>query len=120
LLINLQPFARPMKLEVLLGEERHVAGIAEDNEEKRHAMKASLRRVAGLAEEGLFALRHEVLWEFEMIHTAPDDWAEFVNKPTFGRIEADQELLDAAMSRPDGNIILTEEDLLFVYEKKRS
>ena len=71
-----------------------------------------------LAAAGLFSLRHEALWQFEIQFLSHAAWAEFGNKPTCGGIESDPELLDAALSRPDGRIILTEENLALVYTRQ--
>jgi len=105
-----------MDLEVRLGGERRPAGIAEDDLAKRESMRQALRTVAELTRAGLFSLRNEAVWRFELQFQSPADWTEFVDKPSCGGVEADQELLDAALSRPDGCVILTEEDLALVYE----
>ena len=106
-----------MDLEVRLGGERRPAGIAEDDPAKCENMRQALRTVAELARAGLFSLRNEAMWQFEVQFQSPADWTEFVDKPSCGGVEADQELLDAALLRPDGCIILTEEDMASVYER---
>ena len=109
-----------MDLEVRLGSERCPAGIAQDSPAKREDMREALRTVAELVTAGLFSLRNKAVWRFELQFQSPTDWTEFVDKPTCGGVEAEQELLDTALSRPDGRIILTEENLAFVYERLAS
>ena len=117
MLINLQPYGRPMNLEVRFGDQRSPAGVARDNPDKLGDMRESLRTVAELATAGLFSLRHEAAWQFEIHFPSPADWKEFLDKPTCGGVEADSELLDAALSQPDGSIVLTEENLTLVHER---
>ena len=80
-------------------------------------MRAALSTTSELAASGLFSLRHEAVWRFEMQYSSPPDWMEFVNKPTCGGVDVDQKLLDAALSQPGGRIILTEENFALVYER---
>lgn len=107
-----------MDLEVRLGDDRRPVGNAQDCPIKIADMKAALRTVAELVAAGLFSLRHEALWQFEIQFLSQAAWAEFGNKPTCGGIESDPESLDAALSRPDGRIILTEENLALVYTRQ--
>jgi len=117
LLINLQPYAEPISIEVHVGGERRQAGIARDIAEKLVAMKASLRTLAELVESGLFSLLDEVKWQFEMQYHSLEDWQEFLDRPTCGGAEVDRKLLDAAFARQDGYIISTEDDLALMYER---
>ena len=109
-----------MDVEVHVGGERRRVGTAQDSAEKHMDMREALRSVSALAAAGLFSLRHEAVWQFELEYETPEDWADFTDKPTCGGIEADPELLDAALSQPDGRIILTEENLTRVYERRAS
>ena len=45
------------------------------------------------------------------------DWREFVERPTCGGIEADPRQLDEALARPDGCVVVTEDNLAAVYER---
>ena len=93
-----------MSLEVRLADERSAAGVAQDNPTKCEDMTASLDTVAKLVAAGWFSLRGEAVWQFEIQFRSQLDWAEFLARPSFGSAEADQNLLDAALSRPDGCI----------------
>ena len=117
MLINLQPFARPINLEVRLGDEREPAGTALDCAEKLVSMKGSLLALAASITDGLFALRDEMHWQFEMRYPTSAEWQDFIDRPSFGGVEADQELIDAALERPDGCVVSTEDDLAQSYER---
>jgi hypothetical protein len=117
LLINLQPYAKPMQVEVLLGDERRALGTAQDSVEKREEMRGALRRVAETVADGLFALRDQAKWRFEMEFTSEPDWREFIEKPTFGGVQADLRPIADALARPDGSVILTEDNLGEIYER---
>ena len=106
-----------MDLEVRLGAELFPAGAARDSPAKCGDMREALRTLAELTTAGLFSLRSQALWRVEIQFRESADWAEFLDKPTCGGVEADEELLDTALSRPDGCIILTEENLAAVYER---
>ena len=111
MLINLQPFANPIRLEVCLGDERHPAGTALDCAKKLEGMRTTLGILAESNQHGLFVRREELNWSFEMRYTAAADWQEFVERPSFGSLEVDPDLLAAALERPDGCVISTEDDL---------
>ena len=117
LLINLQPYARPINLGVRLGGERRDAGIALENTEKLEDMKASLRTVTEDVAAGLFSMRNELKWQFEMQYPTPADWREFLDRPSNGGIEADPELIEDALGRPDGYVYSVEDDLAQAYER---
>ena len=117
MLINLQPYARPIDIEVRAGGERRQAGNARDIDEKLVAMKASLGVIAELVRNGLFSLRNEAKWRFEMQYHSPADWQEFLDRPTCGGAEVEQELLDAAFAQQDGYVVSTEDDLAQSYER---
>ena len=107
-----------MDLEVQFGNERQPVGTARDNPAKIADMTQALQSVDDAVRAGLFAPRDEVVWRFEIRFPSPEDWAEFVDKPTCGGIEADQAQLDAALARQDGCIVLTEDDLASVYTRR--
>ena len=117
-LINLQPYAERMDVEVRFGDERSLAGSAVDCPAKLADMQAALRSVSELTTAGLFSLRDQTKWHFETQIASPEEWAEFVTKPTCGGIEADSERLAAALARPDGCIVLTEPNLAAVYHRE--
>ena len=111
LLINLQPYARPLNLQGRRGDDVRQAGSAMENDEKLRDMKASLRELEESGANGLFALRREEHWQFEMRYRTIADWQEFLERPRHGGVEADQELLDAALPPADGSVFSTEDDL---------
>ena len=117
MLVNLQPHGKPMDVEVRLGDRCHLAGVARDCPTKLEDMKASLATLARSVASGLFSLRNKAVWQFEMHYSSSPDWMEFVNKPTCGGIEADRDLLDAALSQPGGRIATIEETFAVVYER---
>jgi hypothetical protein len=117
LLINLQPYARPINIEVRVGGESRQAGIARDIAEKLVAMKASLRVVAKLVGSGLYSLREEAEWQFEMQYHSAADWQEFLDRPTCGGADVDQKLFDATFAQQDGYVVSTEDDLAQSYER---
>ena len=117
MLINLQPYAKPMQVEVRVGDARRAVGTAQDSAEKRVNMRESLLRVDEAVAAGLFSLRDEAKWRFQMEYSTEEDWKEFAEKPTCGGIEADPRQLDEAFVRSDGWVILTEDDLASVYER---
>ena len=90
MLINLQPYAEPIRLDVCLGDERRRAGIAWDSDEKLECMKAALRELAGSGASGLFVARQEFQWRCEMRIPTPEAWQEFLDRPSFCSVEADQ------------------------------
>lgn len=93
------------------------AGSAWDQDDKRDAMKASLRTVAELVAEGLFALRRAAVWEFEMRYPELQDWEEFLNRPTCGGADVDSRRVREAFARPGGEIVSFEENLALVYTR---
>ena len=107
-----------MSLEVHLGARRLPAGEARETPEKYEDMRQALRKIAELTTAGLFALRRDAMWEFELHYESPEDWTEFHQRPNCGGVDADPELLDAALVRTDGRIVLTEENLAQVYERR--
>jgi hypothetical protein len=115
-LINLQPYARPINLEVRLGGQRRQAGIALENPEKLEDMKQSLLEVAGSVAAGWFSPRDELKWQFEMRYPTPEDWQEFLDRPSNGGVEADQKLLETALERTDGYVCSVEDDLAQLYK----
>ena len=117
MLVNLQPYAKSMNLEVRLGDERHPAGVALDNANMQEDMRASRRTLAGLSASGLFSLRREIFFELEFHFPSREDWTEFVGRPRAGGFEADHELLDSAHSRGDGRIVAIEEVVAGAYER---
>jgi hypothetical protein len=117
LLINLQPYAKPMQVEVRFGDDRREVGTAQDNADKRRNMRESLRRIDEMVAAGLFSLRDKANWRFRMEYSSEEDWKEFTEKPTCGGIEADPQQLDEAFAHPDGWVITTEDDLASVYER---
>ncbi len=117
MLINLQPYARPINIEVRVGGERRQAGIARDTADRLVAMKASLHTVDELVENGLFSLRDEVKWQLEMQYHSAADWQEFLHRPTCGGADVDQKLLDATFAQQDGYVVSTEDDLAQSYER---
>ena len=116
-MVNLQPFAEPMRVEARLGDETRSIGSAWDTDEKQAAMLSALGAVDSLAEAGLFRKLAEAVWSFEMHHTDLAAWRGFVEKPTRGGVEVDQELLDEALRREDGRVVTFEEDLARLFER---
>ena len=106
-----------MDLEVCLGERRIPVGVARDLPDKLVNMKQALRALAELTAAGLFSLRGNAAWEFQNQFWSPPDWREFIERPACGGVEADQGVLEAALARPDGYVLLTEENLAAVYER---
>jgi len=106
-----------MQVEVRVGAERRVVGTAQDSVDKRADMRESLRRVAEMVASDHFSLGDEAKWRFQMEYTSEEDWKEFAEKPTCGGIEADPRQLAEALARPDGRVILTEDNLASVYER---
>ena len=88
-----------------------------ENDEKLEDMKASLRELEKFVTNGSFALRSEVHWQFEMRYPTVADWKEFLERPSHGGVEADQEMLDAALTHADGYVFSTEDDLAQSYER---
>ena len=117
LLINLQPFAKPMRVEMRIGAQRRVVGSAQDSADKRADMRAALRRVAEMVAAGRFSLCDEVSWRFQMEHWSEEDWNEFAEKPDCGGVEADPRQLDEALAHTEGCVILTEYNLASVYQR---
>ena len=118
LLINLQPYAEPMQVEVRIGGERRTVGTARDCDDKQADMRASLCRLAEVVEAGLFALRAESHWRFEMEFPTAEDWREFAEKPSCGGIDADARQLAAVLAQPDGAVIVSDDELAAVYERR--
>ena len=106
-----------MQVEVRLGESRHTVETAQDSVEKIADMRGALLRVAETVADGLFSLRDEAKWHLRMEFTLEQDWREFLEHPTFGGIGADPRQLAEAPSRPDGCVIVTEDNLATVYER---
>ena len=106
-----------MRVEVRVGDERRVVGTAQDSADKHADMRGSLRRVAEMVAAGLFRLRDEAKWLFEMEFRTEADWKEFAEKPTCGGIVADPRQLDEALARPDACVIVTQDNLAAVYER---
>ncbi len=108
----MQPHGKPLDVEVRLGAETRVAGIAFDNPTSLEDMRHSLRRLDGLVAEGLLALRRRLSFEFEFHFESPEDWSAFLERPRAGGLEVDGELLDkglSALSRGEGGIVAVEE-----------
>ena len=72
---------------------------------------------ASIAASGMLSLVDRAVWQFEMQFPSAADWKDFVEKPTCGGIESDQEQLDAALSQTDGSIVIVEENFALVYER---
>ena len=106
-----------MQVDVRVGSERRTVGSAQDNADKRAHMRGALHRVAETVETGLFMFRDEAKWRFQTEFTSEEDWKEFAEKPTCGGIAADSRQLDEALARPDGCVILTEDNLASIYER---
>ena len=117
LLVNMQPYARPMEVEVRFGADRRTAGVAHDSDAKLEDMRASWRTVADLTAAGLFALRGESTCAYEFHFPGSKEWQEFVEKPNPIAIEAKSALLKEALACPDGLIVVTEENLGRLYER---
>jgi hypothetical protein len=116
-LINLQPHAKPMRVDVCVDGETRPIGSARDTEEKQVDMRSSLRTLESLVAAGMFRQLAEGVWSFEMHYTDLGDWRAFVEKPTCGGVEVQQEQLEAALQREDGRVITAEEDLARVFER---
>ena len=80
-------------------------------------MRAALRRVAETVTVGLFLLRGEAKWRLRMEFTTAQDWKEFLENPTCGGVEADRRQIDEALARPDGSVIVTEDNLAAAYQR---
>ena len=109
-----------MDLEVRLGSEHQSAGLAFDNSSTREDMGASRRTLAGPAAAGLFSLRCELFYKLEFHFRSPEDWSAFLERPRAGGLEADQELLDKALSAlagGEGRIVAIEEVVATAYER---
>lgn len=104
-----------MLVEARVGNERRALGTARDSPDKRSDMRAALRRVAEAVAAGLFSPRAEANWLLEMVFPSEQDWQEFADKPTCGGIEADPRQLEEALARPDGCIIVTDDNVAAVY-----
>ena len=120
MLINVQPDGRPMNLEVRLGSEPRPAGIVFDDSETLEDMGASRRTLAELAADGLFSFQCEISYRLEFHFESAEDWSAFLERPNAGGLEADQELLDMALSafsRGEGRIVAIEENLAGAYER---
>jgi hypothetical protein len=117
LLVNLQPLGESMDLEVRLGAERPGTGRVFDDEEAQEDMKSAHRTLAALADEGLFTLHDTTTFRLEFhFHTA-EDWREFLARPKAGSVEADPQLLAAALAHPQGSIVTTEQTSATTYDR---
>ena len=106
-----------MEGEVRFGADRRTAGVAHDSDAKLKDMRASLRTVADLTAAGLFALRGESTCAYEFHFPGSEEWQEFVEKPNPIAIEAEPALLEQALARPDGRIVVTEENIGRLYAR---
>ena len=106
-----------MEVEVRFGANRRTAGVAHDSDAKLEDMRASLRTVADLTAAGLFVLRGESTCAYEFHFPGIEEWQEFVEKPNPIAIEADPALLKEALARPDGLIVVTEENIGRLYKR---
>ncbi|NIM01194.1 MAG: hypothetical protein GTN89_10195 [Acidobacteria bacterium] len=117
MLINLQPYAQPIRIEVHQAAAAHEAGVVFENEEKREDMRSSLREVKQAVADGLFALKREIHWQLEMRYRTRDEWDEFLERPSHGGIEADEEAIHAALARPRDSVLTIEDDSARLYER---
>ena len=104
----MQPRTEPMQLEVRFGLRREPAGIAHDSHDAQEDMRSARRTLAELVAAGLFTLRAETACTLEFHFQSVEDWTEFVERPRAGAVEADQRLLDRALSalaRGEGAIV---------------
>ncbi len=101
-----------------LGSERRSAGIAFDNPRSREDMRLSHRELTELTAAGLFSLRYETFYKFEFHFRSRQDWSTFLTRPRAGGLEADQNMIETALSRDDGRIIAVEEILAGAYERR--
>ena len=106
-----------MDVEVRFGAERQPAGIACDGDTKMEDMRAALRVLTELAAIGLFAPLRKAICSYEFHFLDREEWMKFVEKPNARPIEADRDLLDAALKRRDGRIVVIEENFCRVYER---
>ena len=115
LLINLQPYAQPIRIEVYRDAAVQEAGVVFENAEKRKDMRSSLREVERAVERGLFALLRETRWQLEMRYRARDEWNEFLERPSHGGIEADETSIHEALEAPNESVLTTEDDYARLY-----
>ena len=109
-----------MKLEAQLGSDRRPAGIALDNLTTQEDMRLARQWLVRLTDAGVLSLRSEIRYELEFHFCSPEAWSEFVQRPKFGGLEADQDLLDkavAASADDNGRIIATEVGFASAYER---
>ena len=81
-------------------------------------MRASLRTLRGQVKQGLFSVSPDIRYRFEYHLDAAKDWTEFLERPGAGGLEADTELLDAAiaaLTHGEGRIVVVENDLAAAY-----
>ena len=116
-LINLQPYSKLSSVEVQLDDRRLPAGWASETPGKYEDMTHALRTIAELAEAGLFVLRSELTWHYELHFDSPEDWAECLERPWCGGGETDAALIDAAGNACDGRIVLIEENVAQLFRR---
>ena len=110
-LINLQPYSKLSSVEVQLDDSRFPAGWASETPGKYEDMTHALRTIAELAEAGLFVLRSELTWHYELHFDSLEDWAECLERPWCGGSETDPALIDAAARDRAGRIVLMQENV---------
>lgn len=118
MLVNLQPRGDSIGLDVRLGSEhRPKVGLVFDDAEAQEDMKSSHRTLTALAAEGLFTRCDEGIYLLEFHFSSPEDWHEFLVRPKAGGVEADSDLLSAALAHPDGRIVATESTTITTYKR---
>ena len=118
LLINLQPYAEPIRVDVRFGDRRKTVGTALDAVEKLIDMREAWRRVDEAVRAGIFEPRRNAPWRFEMEYANAEDWLVFADKPNCGGIHADARRLDEAFAHPDGGVITSEDNFAAVYDRR--
>ena len=97
-----------MHLDVRLGTRREPAGRAYHSCDAQEDMRSARATLAALVAAGLFSLRAETSCTLQFYFRSVSDWTEFVERPGAGVVEADQPLLDRALSalaRGEGEIV---------------
>ena len=116
-MVNMQPLNGAMPIEMRLGDERRPNGTAFDDSTATEDMASSRRVLAELTAAGLFSLQFEIPYEMEFHITSPGAWAEFLERPKAGKVEADLNLLDRALMSADGRVIVHETGVAGAYRK---
>ena len=116
-LINLQPHGKPMPVEVRLGPERRAAGSVSDTEEFHENLKLSHRTLTDVAASGLFSLESEISYILEFHFFSREDWTTFLARPQARSVEADEDLLEEALSRDDGSIVVAADTFAWAYAR---